>query len=42
MKLGLHLSRWNWDDDPNLLAPRLRDIATLSELVRTKERIEGG
>ena len=31
MKLGLHLSRWNWDEDPALLAPRLRDIATLSE-----------
>lgn len=31
MKLGLHLSRWNWDDDAAKLAPRLKEIATLAE-----------
>ena len=31
MKLGLHLGRWNWDDDPVSLAPKLREIARLSE-----------
>jgi F420-dependent oxidoreductase-like protein len=31
MKLGLHLSRWNWDSDPANLAPKLKDIATLAD-----------
>ena len=31
MKLGLHLSRWNWDNDPAKLAPKLKDIAALAE-----------
>jgi F420-dependent oxidoreductase-like protein len=33
MKLGLHLSRWKWDDGPSGLAPRLRQIAQLADEV---------
>ncbi len=31
MKLGLHLSRWNWAGDASMLAPKLREIARLAE-----------
>ena len=31
MKLGLHLSRWNWSDDRSTLAPKLREIAKLAD-----------
>ena len=31
MNIGLHLSLWNWDNDPATLAPKLRDIAALAE-----------
>src|SRR3954471_367565 len=31
VKLGLHLSRWNWDAGASTLAPKLRDIATSAE-----------
>src|SRR5256714_13419386 len=31
VKLGLPLSRWNWDADASTLAPKLRETATSTE-----------